>query len=503
VLAHPEADDRQEAKVMSPDFGGRLRELRRVAGISQVELAGDQLSPSYISLLEAGKRHPSDEVIQLLAERLRCSVEDLANPVTREQAERIQLEIAYAKLAMANGEAEDARRRLEAVLPSVPTDKEAGDDVRFLLAEAYWRAGEHRAAIESLLPVYEHCVARASHLPLTTVALRLTRCYLEAGDLQAAIRHGESALQVMAEQGLEHTDEYLRAAATLVAAYYEAGDLAHATVWVSGMIERAEQRGSTPGQAALYWNAAVVAEAQGRLSDAVHLSQRALALMSEQNSSRDLGVLYTTCAYFLLEVDPGRAGRAVGLLERALPLLKDFASAADLGAWEATRALAALAQDEPVAAEDFARQAVVTLAETPQPEAAQARLSLGDALAVQGRHDEAAASYLAASAVLEQCPPVRKVAVIWREVADRLAGSGQEEAALVAYRRALDSVGVRATPKPGGVASPGHPTTDAVSHVPPRQSGTGSGLTLTSGSFTASRERTSSRSGTGLANTNP
>jgi tetratricopeptide (TPR) repeat protein len=430
---------------MSPEFGDRLRDLRRAAGVSQVELAGDQLSPSYISLLEGGKRHPSDEVIELLAGRLGCSVGDLVDPVTHEQAQRAQLEIAFARLAMSNGETEDARRRLEALLPTVLTEKETSDDVRFLLAEVYWRAGEHAAAIESLLPVYERCVARSSHLPLTTVGLRLTRCYLEAGDLQAAIRHGEHALRVMADQGLAETDEYLRAAATLVAAYYEIGDLAHAAVWVAGMIEGAEQRGNTPGQAALYWNAAVVAEAQGLLTDAVHLSQRALALLSEQNSSRDLGVLYTTCAYFLLEVDPSRAGQAIGLLERALPLLKDFASAADLGAWESTRALAALAEGEPVAAEDFARQAVVTLAETARPEGAQAHVSLGDALTVQGRYAEAATSYLAAYAVLDRCPTARKAAVIWREVADRLTGCGQSEVAVSAYRRALDTVGVRPT----------------------------------------------------------
>ena len=106
------ADDRKQAEAMNPDFGSRLRELRRAARISQVELAGDQLSPSYVSLLEAGKRHPSDEVITQLAERLQCTVDDLVNPITREQAQRTQLEITYARLAMANGETEDARRRL-------------------------------------------------------------------------------------------------------------------------------------------------------------------------------------------------------------------------------------------------------------------------------------------------------------------------------------------------------------------------------------------------------
>lgn len=432
---------------MGADFGDRLRELRRAAGISQVDLAGDRLSPSYISLLEAGKRHPSEDVVRLLAERLRCSVEDLVAEVTREQAQRAELEISFARLALANGEPEDARRRLEALLPTVLSDERAVDEIRFLLGEVYWRADEHAAAITALLPVYERCVARTGHLPLATVGLRLTHCYLETGDLQAAIRHGESALQVMAEQGLADSDEYLRAAATLVAAYYEAGDLAHARAWASGMIERAERRGSTPGQAALYWNAAVVAEAQGRLDDALQLSQRALALMSEQNASRDLGVLYTTCAQMLLEIDRTRADQAVGLLHLALPLLKDFASTADLGTWERTRATAALAQGEPGDAEDFARRAVLTLAQATPAERAQARLSLGDALAVQGRRAEAATSYLTARDLLEEGPASRRTAVIWREIADRLT-TALPQVALASYRRALDTAGVRPTTPP-------------------------------------------------------
>jgi transcriptional regulator with XRE-family HTH domain len=51
----------------------RLRERRRELGLSQTELAGDSLSPSYVSLLEAGKRKPTPAVLEVLAERLGCT----------------------------------------------------------------------------------------------------------------------------------------------------------------------------------------------------------------------------------------------------------------------------------------------------------------------------------------------------------------------------------------------------------------------------------------------
>ncbi|MGZ4598010.1 MAG: helix-turn-helix domain-containing protein, partial [Actinomycetes bacterium] len=40
-------------------FAARLRARRREVGLSQSDLAGDELSSSYISLIESGKRTPT------------------------------------------------------------------------------------------------------------------------------------------------------------------------------------------------------------------------------------------------------------------------------------------------------------------------------------------------------------------------------------------------------------------------------------------------------------
>jgi tetratricopeptide (TPR) repeat protein len=80
-------------------------------------------------------------------------------------------------------------------------------------------------------------------------------------------------------------------------------------------------------------------------------------------------------------------------------------------------------------------------------------VSLGDALAVQGRTGEAEASYQDAYEVLHDGAAGRKAAVIWRQVADRLVRSGRPELALDAYQRALDTVGVRSA-APATVARP-------------------------------------------------
>lgn len=58
-------------------FGTRLRERRRLRGLSQSELGGGRYSGSYISHLESGRRTAGPEVVAFLAERLGVSPAEL------------------------------------------------------------------------------------------------------------------------------------------------------------------------------------------------------------------------------------------------------------------------------------------------------------------------------------------------------------------------------------------------------------------------------------------
>lgn len=53
-----------------PEFAQRLRRLRAAKGLTQRQLAGTELSVSYVSLLEAGRRTPTPETVQVLAASL-------------------------------------------------------------------------------------------------------------------------------------------------------------------------------------------------------------------------------------------------------------------------------------------------------------------------------------------------------------------------------------------------------------------------------------------------
>ena len=59
-------------------LGGNLRELRKSKSLTQEDLAElCEFDPTYISLLERGKRNPAFLSIVKIAKNLKCKVSDL------------------------------------------------------------------------------------------------------------------------------------------------------------------------------------------------------------------------------------------------------------------------------------------------------------------------------------------------------------------------------------------------------------------------------------------
>ena len=176
-------------------FVGRLRERRVELGLSQTELAGDQISSSYISLLEAGKRVPTEPILAFLAERLNCTVSYLLEGRKQPAAYEAKLRLEYAELALRNGEAPDALTKLDVLLADGST---LGTDLswraRRLQAEALEAVGQLEgslAVIEALRAEAEAGGGQDEYLRLTIAAVR---CYKELGDLGYAIDIGERSL---------------------------------------------------------------------------------------------------------------------------------------------------------------------------------------------------------------------------------------------------------------------------------------------------------------------
>src|ERR687887_851694 len=149
------------------NVGDRVRNLRLTKRLSQAQLAGHDLSDSYISLIESGKRTPTPAVLRLLAERLGCTAEYLADGIEPEQRTHLEVRGRFADLSLLSGDLEGALKGFDEVI--------ARSDSAGLTTRAKWgrartleelgRIEEAILAFEEIREAMERDAGRASSLP--------------------------------------------------------------------------------------------------------------------------------------------------------------------------------------------------------------------------------------------------------------------------------------------------------------------------------------------------
>ena len=426
-------------------LGPRLRRLRQERGLSQTQLADAGMSPSYISLLEAGKRAPTQAVIQRLAERLGCDPQLLTEGVRAVDVAELELQLRYAELALQSGEAAEAAERFRMlVIREGQTPESVLAAARWGRARALEAVGDVEAAIGAYEELREEAEARPGELPWLPFVIALCRCYREVGDLTRSIELGEHARARVAEYGLAGTDLEVELGSTLVGSYHERGDMVRARLLADQVIETAERLGSSRARGAAYWNASLVADEMGRTVEGLQLAERALALYAHAEDARSLSRLRTAYAALLMHQDPPRPIQARPLLEAAARQLGDTGSEVDLAYVETELARVELLSGSADRAVDIAQRALERLGPQPRLEAARARLVLGHARFARGDEVAALLDYARATQDLAAMGASRQAAVAWRELAEVFSSLGRMPEALDAYRRATDAASVAA-----------------------------------------------------------
>lgn len=420
----------------------RVREARLAAGLSQTALAGSAFSPSYISLIEAGHREPTDSALAVLASRLGTTLEYLRHGEDGPNEARTRLEIDYARLDLTQGDAAGALRRLKALDLDVVTPS-----LRVMalseMARAHEAVGELEESVAILEPLVSDARARHHHVEAATLATALVASYLEAGDLHRSVEVGERVLVDLEEADLLGTDEQLRLASTVLWAYVERGDLLYSTHRAAELIALAESQGSPRGRGSVYWNAALVAEQRRDYELAQRYTERALALLSEGEPDRDLPRLRLNYAWLLLRSEPAQPREALEHIERAAPDLAVLGSEIELARLDVERSRAHLLLGDLATAETFVKAALDRLGDPPRIETAIAQLSYGDVLYARGDDEGAAKAYRWAADMLGMMQASRQSAAAWRDLGDRFLRQGDAAAAAQAFDRALREAGFR------------------------------------------------------------
>ena len=426
------------------DIGDRIRVLRTAAAMSQTALAGDAFSPSYISLIEGGRREPTDAALTVLAARLETTTEYLRHGESGPNEAKARLEIDYAKLALANGESAECRDRMLAldlaeIAPALHTE------ILLTLARAHEGLGDLESSIAVLEPLLERVRARGHHLDSAAIATDLVISYLQAGDLHRSVDLGEQVLTELETAGLAGTDEHLRLGATMLWAYVERGDLLFATHRAAQLVAQADALGTPRGRGSVYWNAAIVAEERHDYVLAQRYTARALALVGETGTSRDISRLRIHYAWLLLRSEPAEPLAALEQIDLAAPSLAVIGSDVDVafGDIESSRAYLLLGDSE--RAEDAARRAIARLGDKPRLDTCRAHLVLGDALLARGDDHGAADEYRWAADTIGMMAASRQSAAAWRELGDRYLAQGDVAGAARSFDRALREAGLRPT----------------------------------------------------------
>jgi tetratricopeptide (TPR) repeat protein len=421
-------------------LGERVRNLRLRRNLSQAQLAWPELSDSYVSLIESGKRSPAPSMVALLARKLDCSESYLLTGVTADTMKSLQETLRYAHIALQNGAAEEARIRFAEVLahPALEDLPGLAHEARWGHALALEATGALKKAIAEFQAAAKMITPRTDPDHWAEVHTALSRCHRQSGDLAEGIRVGEEALEQLVRTGGPWTDAMVMLGATVLAAYDDRGDLAYASQLAQVLVTRAESLGTPRALMAAYWNAAWVSHSRGDLETAIKLAERAIALLGEEDDPRNLSRLRLAYAYFLLQAHPEQAERARELLQQMeRDVGASAASTVDTAFCVTYQARAELILGRPVEAARLARRATDLLAGTAGLAVAEAYTVLGEAQVRLGRREEAVAALSQAAEYMEKMQAHRPAARTWFDLAELLGAAGQVDRQKEAFQRAL------------------------------------------------------------------
>ena len=260
-------------EIQQPDFGRRLRRLRTERGLSQRDLAGGLVSPSYVSLLESGARVPALEVAMRLAGTLGVPVGALVEQwdptqlldTSRSQATRL-VQHLLARSAVDFGDLDQAGRRFT---EAYELGRAAGDRVAMLeygiaLGDILNTSGDHArryALLGELTPV-------AAELGVPELIVRIctdrAAAARDTGRFAEARTYANEAMDLIEQTAFFHQGHHVRLLSVLISILADSGQTEAIPQLVEEMLDVAAKTESPSLLGRAHWTASV---AYGRIGD--------------------------------------------------------------------------------------------------------------------------------------------------------------------------------------------------------------------------------------------
>ncbi|MFG2346097.1 helix-turn-helix domain-containing protein [Streptomyces phaeochromogenes] len=407
-------------KIQQPHFGRQVRQIRRAQGLSQSDLAGEEMSPSYISLVESGRRAPSIKFARLIAERLSLPAEALLAPEEgseRQRPHRLGLvgRLVAARAHQSDGNWDLARDELTDIVDLAGTP-ELGDvrwEARWELATTLGRLGESEAR-EQMLRTLLADPLTTDFPPLhTRVAVEIAQAVKDTGTLTESARFAEEAIRVARSADPPAPDETSQAEAVLLSVCTESGDWERAAELADELLRDTDAPTGRP-RATTLWAAAWARYVGG-------LTEEALTLMAEAEQSMaqtsDLPLrARLQLAAGLLHVAAGRPDSADGLLRRAGQVAELVGTHTDRMRLAAALALVALHRGDREDADRLVAVVDAGLARLTVLDRARCSVVTARVHRARDEEDTARQCFQSAAALYEQAGAYRIAVTVWREL---------------------------------------------------------------------------------------
>jgi len=267
-------------------FGEKLRAERLERGLTQAELGKDLYSPSYISLLETGRREPTAEVIEELARRLELApkaLEAWSQPITVSDAEYV-LAGLYARQAWDLRDYQLAASHAAAAAKIALEGKNTSAwwNMTYMQAECLMKQGNLQECQRIIQHLLEH--------PMATESVGLG---VRARQMLAAVCHGQGQLSVAVEHAMEavrlsaqlpkNSTIIIGAHRALIGALAESGRLDEAWKYCQAMIDHVDELSMSQLAGEVAWVVGNVAFMRHDYTEGVKHHERAARLLSPAN----------------------------------------------------------------------------------------------------------------------------------------------------------------------------------------------------------------------------
>jgi pentatricopeptide repeat protein len=267
-------------------FGEKLRAERLERGLTQAELGKDLYSPSYISLLETGRREPTAEVIEELARRLELApkaLEAWSQPISVSDAEYV-LAGLYARQAWDLRDyplaATHAATAAQIALEGKNTS--AWWNMTYMQAECLIKQGNWQEAQKIMYHLLEHPMATESVGLGVRARQMLAGICQGQGQLSTAVDHAMEAVKLCAKLPKGST-LIIGAHRALIGALAESGRLDEAWKFCQDMNDQVDEHSMSQLAGEVAWVIGNVAFMRHDYTEGIKYHERAAKMLSPAN----------------------------------------------------------------------------------------------------------------------------------------------------------------------------------------------------------------------------